>query len=67
MKSPKRPTFVFDLDGVITKTEAHHFEAWKQTASFLDCNWSPDVPQPQQISKHKQHYKMLPSLPEERS
>ena len=35
MKSPKRPTFVFDLDGVITKTETHHFEAWKQTGLFL--------------------------------
>lgn len=36
MKATKRPTFIFDLDGVITKTEAQHFEAWKQTASFLN-------------------------------
>ena len=41
MKSPKRPTFVFDLDGVITKTETHHFEAWKQTASFLGYSITP--------------------------
>lgn len=36
MKIPKRPTFIFDLDGVITKTEAYHFEAWKETGIFLN-------------------------------
>ena len=30
------PTFIFDLDGVITKTEAYHLQAWKQTASLFD-------------------------------
>ncbi|MFL2639665.1 MAG: beta-phosphoglucomutase [Flavobacteriaceae bacterium] len=25
----KFPTFIFDLDGVITNTEKHHYQAWK--------------------------------------
>ncbi|MGB0366967.1 MAG: beta-phosphoglucomutase [Flavobacteriaceae bacterium] len=37
-----KPTFIFDLDGVITKTEAHHFEAWKATGSFLDYLITPE-------------------------
>lgn len=36
MKTVQQPTFIFDLDGVITKTEAYHFEAWKETASYLE-------------------------------
>jgi beta-phosphoglucomutase-like phosphatase (HAD superfamily) len=36
MKTEQYPTFIFDLDGVITKTEAYHFEAWKETAAFLE-------------------------------
>lgn len=36
MKKPKRPTFIFDLDGVIAKTETYHFEAWKKTGVFLN-------------------------------
>lgn len=35
------PTFIFDLDGVITKTEAFHFEAWKKTAAFLNYTLTP--------------------------
>lgn len=41
MKKSK-PTFIFDLDGVITKTEAHHFEAWKETGSFLNYTITPE-------------------------
>lgn len=37
----KPPTFIFDLDGVITKTETHHFNAWKKTATFLDYTLTP--------------------------
>ena len=36
-----KPTFIFDLDGVITKTEAHHFEAWKETGAFLNYTITP--------------------------
>ena len=35
MKTVQQPTFIFDLDGVITKTEAYHFEAWKETACLF--------------------------------
>lgn len=41
MKTEQYPTFIFDLDGVITKTEAYHFEAWKETAAFLGYEISP--------------------------
>ena len=41
MKTEQYPTFIFDLDGVITKTEAYHFEAWKETAAFLEYEISP--------------------------
>jgi len=42
MKTEQYPTFIFDLDGVITKTEAYHFEAWKETAAFLGYEISPE-------------------------
>ena len=41
MKTEQQPTFIFDLDGVITKTEAYHFVAWKETAAFLEYEISP--------------------------
>jgi beta-phosphoglucomutase len=42
MIKSKRPTFIFDLDGVITKTETHHFEAWKETGAFLNYQITPE-------------------------
>ena len=31
------PTFIFDLDGVITNTEKYHFQAWKEICKlFID-------------------------------
>ena len=34
------PTFIFDLDGVITNTEDYHFEAWKEICLSLNYNLS---------------------------
>lgn len=42
MTKTKHPTFIFDLDGVITKTEAYHFEAWKETGDFLNYQITPE-------------------------
>lgn len=36
------PTFIFDLDGVITDTENYHFHAWKSICSSLNYNLSPE-------------------------
>ena len=35
-----KPTFIFDLDGVITKTENYHFLAWKETCKEFGYNLS---------------------------
>ena len=35
-----KPTFIFDLDGVITKTENYHFLAWKETCKELGYDLS---------------------------
>ncbi len=32
------PTFIFDLDGVITNTEQYHYEAWKEISHELEYN-----------------------------
>ena len=42
MKSPKRPTFVFALIGVLNKHKAHHCEAWKQNSSCLEYAITPE-------------------------
>jgi beta-phosphoglucomutase len=34
----KFPTFIFDLDGVITNTEKYHFQAWKIICNDLGYN-----------------------------
>ena len=36
------PTFIFDLDGVITDTENYHFHAWKSICLSLNYNLSPE-------------------------
>jgi beta-phosphoglucomutase len=34
----KFPTFIFDLDGVITNTEKYHYQAWKIICNDLGYN-----------------------------
>mgnify|MGYP005643565091 CR=1 FL=1 len=34
------PTFIFDLDGVITNTEDYHFDAWKSICMKLNYDLS---------------------------
>jgi len=34
----KFPTFIFDLDGVITNTEKYHYQAWKIICNDLGFN-----------------------------
>ena len=36
------PTFIFDLDGVITNTEDYHFDAWKSICIKLNYDLSPE-------------------------
>ena len=36
------PTFIFDLDGVITNTEDYHFDAWKSICLSLNYDLSPE-------------------------
>ena len=36
------PTFIFDLDGVITNTEYYHFDAWKSICIKLNYDLSPE-------------------------
>lgn len=36
------PTFIFDLDGVITNTEDYHFDAWKSICLNLNYDLSPE-------------------------
>jgi len=36
------PTFIFDLDGVITNTEDYHFDAWKSICLILNYDLSTE-------------------------
>ena len=36
------PTFIFDLDGVITNTEDYHFDAWKSICFSLNYDLSAE-------------------------
>ena len=37
------PTFIFDLDGVITNTEKYHFQAWKEICKLLKFDLTPEL------------------------
>ena len=37
------PTFIFDLDGVITNTEKYHFQAWKEICKLLKFDLTSEL------------------------
>ena len=39
----KIPTFIFDLDGVITNTENYHFQAWKDICEILKFDLNSEL------------------------
>ena len=37
------PTFIFDLDGVITNTEKYHFQSWREICKLLKFNLTSEL------------------------